>query len=108
MRGLYVGLRLHGKPSSVEGKGKCYCIIHGIQIDIYAPSRYSVLPALSLEQGVLHCDIIEGAFDTATFFKFIERTLDQMQPFPSPNSVIVMDNCRIHKHPDILHLIESR
>ena len=30
MRGLYVGLRLHGKPSSVEGKGKCYCIIHGI------------------------------------------------------------------------------
>ena len=70
--------------------------------------RYSVLPALSLEQGVLHCDIIEGAFNTTTFYKFIERTLDQMQPFPAPNSVIVMDNCCIHKHPDILELIESR
>jgi hypothetical protein len=71
-------------------------------------SRYSVLPALSLEEGVLHCDILEGSFDTASFYKFIERTLDRMQPFPVPNSVIVMDNCRIHKHPDIQELIESR
>ncbi len=31
-----------------------------------------------------------------------------MQPFPAPNSVIVMDNCRIHKHPDIVDLIHSR
>lgn len=31
-----------------------------------------------------------------------------MQPFPAPNSVIVMDNCPIHKHPDIRELIESR
>ena len=70
--------------------------------------RYSVLPALSLEEGVLHCDVIEGAFDTAAFYKFIERTLEQMQPFPSTNSVIVMDNCKIHKHPEIVNLIESR
>ena len=70
--------------------------------------RYSVLPALSLEEGVLHCDVIEGAFDTAAFYKFIERTLEQMQPFPSTNSVIIMDNCKIHKHPEIVNLIESR
>ena len=70
--------------------------------------RYSVLPALSLEEGVLHCDVIEGAFDTAAFYKFIEQTLEQMQPFPSTNSVIVMDNCKIHKHPEIVNLIESR
>ena len=70
--------------------------------------RYSVLPALSLEEGVLHCDVIKGAFDTAAFYKFIERTLEQMQPFPSTNSVIVMDNCKIHKHPEIVNLIESR
>ena len=76
----------------------------------FAPiiQRYSVLPALSLEEGILHCDILEGAFDMAAFYKFIERTLDRMQPFPAPNSVIVMDNCRIHKHPDIQDLIESR
>jgi hypothetical protein len=31
-----------------------------------------------------------------------------MQAYPAPNSVIVMDNCRIHKHPEILELIDSR
>lgn len=31
-----------------------------------------------------------------------------MQPYPAPNSVIVMDNCRIHKDPEIIELIESR
>ena len=68
--------------------------------------RYSVLPALSLE-GVLHCNIVEGAFNTAYFYKFMECTLDQMQLFPAPNSVIVTDNCHIHKHPDIIDLIKS-
>ena len=77
------------------------------KIKLSAPSKYSVLSALSLKQGILHCDIIEGTFNTATFFKFIDHTLNQMQLFPSLNSVIVMDNCHIHKHLDILHLIES-
>ena len=71
-------------------------------------TRFSVLPALSLTEGILHCDIIEGAFDSDTFYKFIDRLLDRMQPYPAPNSVIVMDNCRIHKSQAILDLIESR
>ena len=31
-----------------------------------------------------------------------------MQPYPAPNSVIVMDNCRIHKAPEIQEMIEER
>ncbi|KIL55223.1 hypothetical protein M378DRAFT_41478, partial [Amanita muscaria Koide BX008] len=69
--------------------------------------RFSILPALSLTEGILHCDIIEGSFDSSLFYTFISRLLDRMEPFPAPNSVIVMDNCRIHKHPAILDLIES-
>jgi transposase len=67
-----------------------------------------VLPALALNDGIIHCDIIEGAFDTNTFYSFISHLLDEMQPYPAPKSVVVMDNCRIHKHPEILRLIESR
>lgn len=70
--------------------------------------RFSVLPALSLNDGILHCDIVEGSFDSQLFYQFIGRVLDQMQPYPAQNSVIVMDNCRIHKHPAILELIEQR
>lgn len=40
--------------------------------------------------------------------KFIEGLLNNMQPYPARNSVIVMDNCKIHKHPDIQNLIEAR
>lgn len=57
--------------------------------------------------GVLHCDVIEGAFDSDTFYTFMERLLDQMRPYPAPNSVIVMDNSRVHRSDAILNLIES-
>jgi hypothetical protein len=70
--------------------------------------RFSVLPALSLHEGIIHCEIVEGSFCTETFFRFIEGLLDNMQPYPASNSVIIMDNCRIHKHPEILQLIQSR
>jgi hypothetical protein len=66
-----------------------------------------VLPAMALN-GIIHCDIVERAFDTELFYTFISRLLDIMEPFPAPNSVIIMDNCQIHKHPDILELIESK
>jgi hypothetical protein len=70
--------------------------------------RFSVLPALSLNEGILHVDVVEGSFDTELFYQFIERVLDQMEPYPASNSVIVMDNCRIHKHPSIIELIHER
>jgi transposase len=70
--------------------------------------RFSVLPAISLRDGIIHCKIIEGSFCAETFAQFIESLLDDMQPYPAPNSVIVMDNCRIHKHPQIQALIRER
>ncbi|KAF8480166.1 hypothetical protein DFH94DRAFT_631041, partial [Russula ochroleuca] len=69
--------------------------------------RYSILPALSLTDGVIHCDIFEGAFDASGFMKFIQGLLDCIQPFLIRNSVIVMDNCWIHKDPEILDMIEA-
>lgn len=69
--------------------------------------RYSILPALSLD-GILHVSIIEGSFTTSRFADFIEGLLDNMNPFPGPNSVVVMDNCRIHKSDLILEMIQER
>jgi hypothetical protein len=55
---------------------------------------------------MIHCDIIEGSFDMDTFYQFIGITLDKMEPFPARNSVIIIDNCHIHKHTSILGLIK--
>jgi len=59
---------------------------------------FSVLPALSLHDSILYCDIVEGSFCTETFLKFIDGLLE----------VIVMDNCQIHKHPEIQDRIYAR
>lgn len=75
-------------------------------LSLYPPS-FSVLPAISLEDGILHCEIVEGSFHANTFALFIQNLLEHMQPFPAPNSVIVMDNCCIHKNPFIQELIAA-
>ncbi|KDR78496.1 hypothetical protein GALMADRAFT_64164, partial [Galerina marginata CBS 339.88] len=69
--------------------------------------RYSILPALSLD-GILAVDIVEGSFNKLLFAKFIDGLLEQMNPYPRDNSVIVMDNCRIHKCPEVLDMIRDR
>ena len=58
--------------------------------------------------GILHLRIFEGSVMGDTFKSFTEELLDQMNPFPMPNSVIVMDNCQIHKVPGIREAIERR
>lgn len=68
---------------------------------------YSVLPAITLN-GIIECSIIEGSFNTELFLDFIKDLLLKMQPFPAPNSVIVMDNCAIHKADEIREVIEAR
>lgn len=70
-------------------------------------NRYSILPAITLD-GIIECKIIEGSFNTNLFTSFIEDLLEKMQGFPAPKSVVVMDNCSIHKAPEIRELIESK
>ena len=75
-------------------------------VDHYANcfGSYSLLPALSLD-GIIWAKVVEGSFTSIRFQAFIEELLERMEPFPGPNSVIVMDNARIHKHPEIINTI---
>ena len=63
---------------------------------------------MSLVDGILHCEVIEGSFQAGTFALFIQNLLEYMQPYPQSNSVIVMDNCRIHKSAYIQEMIAAR
>ncbi|TFK59245.1 hypothetical protein BDN72DRAFT_743395, partial [Pluteus cervinus] len=69
--------------------------------------RYSILPAISLS-GVLHLDIITCSWPAVEFRKFIECLLDNMNPYPEPNSVLIMDNASAHHFEELRELVEAR
>ena len=69
--------------------------------------RYSILPALSLD-GILHLEVLDHSFLGEEFQDFVSGILDRMQPWPLPNSVLVMDNASIHKVPGIREMVEER
>jgi len=69
--------------------------------------RYSILPALSMD-GIIDCTVILGSYTEQRFVEFIKGLLVEMNPFPGKNSVLIMDNCPIHKSPRIRDMVEGR
>lgn len=69
--------------------------------------RYSVLPAISLS-GVLHLDVLTRSWTGIKFETFISVLLDHMNPYPQPNSVIVMDNASIHHFDGLREMVEAQ
>lgn len=69
--------------------------------------RYSILPAISLD-GVLHLDIMTRSWTSTEFRKYIETLLDNMNPFPQRNSVLVMDNASVHHFEGLRQIVEAR
>ena len=66
-----------------------------------------MLPALSLD-GILHLDVLEGSYTSQLFNEFVDGLLDNMNPFPARNSVLVMDNASIHKSLLLQQMVEAR
>jgi hypothetical protein len=89
---------------SCGAKGNIICSFFYAFYNPYA--RYSVLPAIS-HDGMIAAKVVEGSFNPSLFTEFIEGLLARMQPFPAKNLVIVMENCRIHKDPVIIEMIQG-
>ncbi|KIK82028.1 hypothetical protein PAXRUDRAFT_44813, partial [Paxillus rubicundulus Ve08.2h10] len=66
---------------------------------------YLIVPLITLD-GIIAYDIVDGPFNSEHFLKFIK---DHIMPFtnlyPSPHSVLIMDNCRIHHGKQICQLV---
>jgi len=52
--------------------------------------------------------VVEGSYTKPLFQEFIAELLTRMQPFPGNNSVIIMDNARIHKNQEVIDMINER
>lgn len=58
--------------------------------------------------GILHLAIQPNSYNAESFRDFIDGLLDEMQPWPEPNSVIVLDNASIHKGAEVRAMVEAR
>ena len=70
-------------------------------------TKYSILPALSLD-GILHLEVVENTITGNIFRQFIQGLLPQMNEWPLPNSVLIVNNAVIHKVASTQELVEGR
>lgn len=89
--------------------------------------RYSILPALSVD-GILTVRVVRGSVDSVEFYDWVLKDLvsssyacrgslltlhlpvsqlPKMNPFPGPNSVLIIDNCRTHKSTAVREAVEA-
>lgn len=68
---------------------------------------YSVLPAISLD-GVLHIDVLTCAWTGEEFQEYVDILLDNMNPYPQHNSVLIMDNASAHHFEGLREMVEAR
>ncbi|KAG0140689.1 hypothetical protein CROQUDRAFT_689681 [Cronartium quercuum f. sp. fusiforme G11] len=63
--------------------------------------QYLLLPAISLG-GVIALDVLEGSVNQKRFMSFLKHmVLLQMNGYPAPNSILVLDNTAIHHGAEI-------
>ncbi|KAH7917678.1 hypothetical protein BV22DRAFT_990679, partial [Leucogyrophana mollusca] len=67
--------------------------------------RYSILPALSLD-GYIALRVVEGAVNSIEFYD-VNDVLLKMNRYPNARSVLIMDNCSIHKSDTLRQAVEA-
>ena len=69
-------------------------------------SRFTILLALSLS-GILEMRVFEGACNGDLYVNFIEGLAVEMNPYPSPNSCLVINNVGFHKNCEVRDIVEE-
>lgn len=68
------------------------------RVSLSRGKRYSILPAMTLD-GYIATRIVSGSVSTEEFIDFVlNDVLPLTNPWPGERSILVMDNCAIHKN----------
>ena len=73
-------------------------------ISVYS---YSLLPVITAD-GIIYSHIKKGGYDGEDFMQYIEGLLTVMNPYPTPHSVLIIDNCRTHHVEGVEELCAAR
>jgi hypothetical protein len=58
--------------------------------------------------GIIYSHIKVGSYNGDEFLEYLTGLLTQMNPYPEPRSVLVIDNCRIHHVAGVEDLCAAR
>jgi len=65
--------------------------------------KWSILPMFTLD-GYEAWEVVHGSYNMELFNGFIKNhVLPRMNPFPALRSVLIMDNCKIHRNSMLNH-----
>jgi len=68
-------------------------------------AKWSILPMFTVD-GYEAWEVIHSSFNMELFNSFIKNhVIPRTSPFPGPRSVLVMDNCRIHRNEALNHAL---
>ncbi|TFK58170.1 hypothetical protein BDN72DRAFT_748607, partial [Pluteus cervinus] len=69
--------------------------------------QYSILAALTVD-GYIAVQVTPESYDSLEFYMFVqEHVLPQMNPYPDEQSVLALDNCRIHHNEPLAELVAA-
>jgi len=78
-----------------------------IEANFVRGERWSIEAALGVE-GYVAVRAVPGSVDGDEFFDFIVNdVLPQMNPYPQDRSVLILDNCAIHKSTALREVVEA-
>ncbi|PBL04473.1 hypothetical protein ARMGADRAFT_891782, partial [Armillaria gallica] len=55
--------------------------------------------------GIIAAKVVEGSFDCTKFISYLHESLPLTSPYPGPQSILVLDNARIHHSQEIKNLV---
>ncbi|KAG1901264.1 uncharacterized protein F5891DRAFT_950847 [Suillus fuscotomentosus] len=81
--------------------------LHNMTVNYTAEQLVFLDESSKDDRTVLPRYVIEGSVDSAEFYDFVVNDLPNMNPFPGPNSVIVLNNCSTHKSDALREAVEA-
>lgn len=81
------------------------------KIELLDRGKHISILALYSIKGFISFDYVEGGYSAEQFMQSVEfAIIPELNPYPGPNSILVLDNCQIHHtyEAHLRHLVEGR
>jgi hypothetical protein len=96
-------------PGNAVSFGEEHSELHNLSVSVDYLTllhRYSLLPAITVD-GIIYSHIKVGGYNSDEFLEYLDGLTAQMNPYPQPHSILIIDNCQTHHVDGVEELCES-